>query len=345
MASGRAKPLREQVEKVFREERFLSRTARARYREACLRFADVVGERTHLQKLRNMLPWHLEVYVQACLEKGLNPATIRTDLTAIRFLHDMLRLSGKTRWRHRLPTASELGVAPRVRVPDRAWKPRQLGEVVLRLAAAGERQAADMLVLGWELGLRLHEVLRLDRAQAEPHSLKRGYLVIKGKGGRIRKVPLTERAVKILERSRRGVPRGEKLFVRPGQTTAQVMKRLQRLIEKYRPDPEPGQSPLTFHGLRYTYAQRWHRRLRAAGMPVRLYRYAVSVLLGHSREDITDLYTRAREKREPRKVIRVRRPGAMEKQILDLVREQTGDTKSRLRRVPGGRQEEITQAG
>lgn len=329
MAGRAAKPLREQVLKIFRHDRILSLTARARYREACLRFADVMGERTHLHKLRNMLPWHLKVYVQACLEKGLKPATIRTDLTAIRFMHDMLRLSGKTRWGRRLPTASELGVGPRVKVPDRAWTRQQLGELVLRLAAAGERQAADILVLGWELGLRLHEVLRLDRAQAEPHSLKRGYLTIKGKGGRVRKVPLTVQAVKILERNRRGVPRGEKLFVRPGQTTAQVMKRLQRLIEKHRPYPKPGQSPLTFHGLRYTYAQRWHRRLRAAGMPVRLYRYAVSVLLGHSREDVTDLYTRAREKPEPRKIIHPRRPGAMEKQMLDLIREQGGDGRSR----------------
>ena len=333
----RTKPLRDQVYKVFREERLLSLTARQRYLAGCLRFVDVLAERTHLQKLRNLLPWHVEIYVQACREKGLKPATIKTDLAAIQFMHDMLRLSGKTRWGRRLPTASKLGVEPRVRVPDRAWKPHQLRELVRRLVAAGERQAADMLVLGWELGLRLHEVLRLDRAQAEPHSLKRGYLVIKGKGGKVRKVPLTERAVKILERSRRGVPRGEKLFVRPGETTAQVMRRLQRLIEKHRPDPEPGQSPLTFHGLRYTYAQRWHRRLRAAGMPVRLYRHAISTLLGHNREDITDLYTRPREQPQPRKVIRVRRPGAIEKTVLDLVRELTGDRRRALSPRPGAR--------
>ena len=332
----RARPLREQVYKVFREERFLSLTARQRYLAGCLRFVDVLAERTHLQKLRNLGPWHVEVYVQACREKGLKPATIKTDLAAIQFLHDMLRLSGKTRWGRRLPTASELGVEPRVKVPNRAWTPRQLGELVLRLAAAGERQAADMLVLGWELGLRLHEVLRLDRAQAEPHSLERGYLAIKGKGGKVRKVPLTGRAVKILERSRRGVPRGEKLFVRPGETTAQAMKRLQRLIEKHRPDPLPGQSPLTFHGLRYTYAQRWHRRLRAAGMPVRLYRHAISVLLGHNREDITDLYTRPREVPQPRKIIRTRRPGSVEKEVLDLVRELSGDARCRAAPIRAG---------
>lgn len=60
-----------------------------------------------------------------------------------------------------------------------------------------------MLVLGWQLGRRLHEMLRLDRAQAEAHSLKRGYLVTKGKGVRVRKVPVTERAVKSLSTAAR----------------------------------------------------------------------------------------------------------------------------------------------
>lgn len=42
------------------------------------------------------------------------------------------------------------------------------------------------------------------------------------------------------------MPRGEKPFVRPGETTAQVMARMRRLITRHRPDLEPGQSPLTF---------------------------------------------------------------------------------------------------
>ncbi|HEY8414207.1 MAG TPA: hypothetical protein VIK99_00395, partial [Thermaerobacter sp.] len=65
------------------------------------------------------------------------------------------------------------------------------------------------------------------------------------------------------------------------------------------------------------------------GMPVRLYRHAISVLLGHNREDITDLYTRPREVPQPRKIIRIRRPGSAEKEMLDLVRELSGDARFR----------------
>lgn len=306
--SSRSEQLRQQVIAAFRYDRQLSQTARARYRAACLRFADVLAERTSLEKLTNLMPWHLEIYVQACTERGLRPATIRTDLAAIQYLHDLLRLRGKARWRHRLPTPTQLGVPSRKRVKNRAWTRAQLELLQARLQAENEDRLAAALLLAWELGLRLHEVLRLGRAQAEPHALRRGTLTIKGKGGRIRSVPLTRRARQVLEQLRHGLPRGQKLFVRPGETTAEVMSRLQRLVLRLRPEPEPWQAPLTFHGLRYTFAQRWNRRLRAIGLPLRLRRYTVSVLLGHSREDISDLYTRPRELRDPGRVMTPRRP-------------------------------------
>lgn len=48
--------------------------------------------------------------------------------------------------------------------------------------------------------------------------------------------------------------------------------------------------PLTFHGLRHTYAAEKYRKLIDGGMGSLDAHFAVSRLLGHERADVTDIY-------------------------------------------------------
>ena len=48
--------------------------------------------------------------------------------------------------------------------------------------------------------------------------------------------------------------------------------------------------PLTFHGLRYTYAVEKYQKLVGDGMTELSAHFAVSRLLGHERPDVTDIY-------------------------------------------------------
>ena len=48
--------------------------------------------------------------------------------------------------------------------------------------------------------------------------------------------------------------------------------------------------PLTFHGLRHTYAAEKYKELTGSGMSALDAHFAVSRLLGHERADVTNIY-------------------------------------------------------
>ncbi len=61
-------------------------------------------------------------------------------------------------------------------------------------------------------GLRIHECFRLDTAAAE-NALRAGVLTVKGKGGKIRSVPINESIRIVLKKMLAATPRSHKLFV------------------------------------------------------------------------------------------------------------------------------------
>jgi integrase len=150
----------------------------------------------------------------------------------------------------------------------------------------GEEEVADVLILGRELGKRIHEVVRLDRADGE-RALKENEIRIKGKGGLIRRVPLTPAARTALSRAKNRVPRGAKLFVPSGQKAHQIIKKIQDFIRWHR---EPGSSQLTFHGLRYTDAQEHYQECLAAGKSKDEAEKQTARRLGHRRPRVTRTY-------------------------------------------------------
>ena len=74
--------------------------------------------------------------------------------------------------------------------------------------------------------------------------------------------------------------------------TDKAINQLQQFILRNREtvqDPD-SERPLTFHGLRHTYAAEKYRQLIADGVSELEAHLTVSQLLGHERADVTNIY-------------------------------------------------------
>lgn len=155
------------------------------------------------------------------------------------------------------------------------------------------------LYLGRYAGLRIHECFRIDTAAAE-RALRENALTVKGKGGKVRTVPIEdERILMMLKRVLAQAERGHKLLVPDGMPTDRAINALELFIYRYRNgiSDEGSDRRLTFHGLRHTYAAEQYTRLTESGMSVIDAHYAVSRLLGHERADVTNIYLASVRKR------------------------------------------------
>ena len=74
--------------------------------------------------------------------------------------------------------------------------------------------------------------------------------------------------------------------------TDRAINLLQVFIIKHREEVKDADSdrPMTFHGLRHTYAAEKYRELTENGIPELDAHFTVSRLLGHERADVTNIY-------------------------------------------------------
>ena len=146
------------------------------------------------------------------------------------------------------------------------------------------------LYLARYAGLRIHECFRMDTAAAE-QALREQAVTVKGKGGKIRTVPINEQIAIALRRQLARTQRGYKLLVPDDMPTDQAIHRLQLFIAAHRSSFQ-GKSdpPLTFHGLRHTCAAEKYKELMGKGMGALDAHFTVSRLLGHERADVTNVY-------------------------------------------------------
>ena len=276
-----------QAQKLYRHNRQGSYRTKERYFEAYKRFLRFVGEEYHLQKISNVSGKHLSAYVQYMKQKGYAPSTIKTDLAAIRFWQDKVSDA-----KYVLPKNAEFDLQRRkFGGVDRTWSMGELNRMITECWKAGHDEYGACMVLARFAGLRLHEVLRMDTAIARA-AIKNGELLIKGKGGKVRAVPVIENVRIILEKYIKQTPPGEKLFVPHGKETHIVKQEIQQFISAHREKiRDPGsERHLTFHGLRHTCAAEWYEQFRKEGKTESEAKRQVSKLLGHEREDVTRIY-------------------------------------------------------
>ena len=277
-----------QLDKLARHNRQESYKTRQRYYEAMQRFCRFLADEYHIQKLTNISGKHLTSYVCYLQERGRAASTVKTELSAIRFWHDQLSSP-----KYRLPANNELTVGlerRRIGGMDRHWTPEQFAAFAAVCREAGRDDYADIATLTYYVGLRIHEVCRLDTAAVEAWE-RTGALTVKGKGGRIRSVPVTAEAAKQALRDRRAaVQRGHKLFVSDDVATDAYIHAFQAFLREHRPDQGANPRPLTHHGMRHSYAVRQYREAVDGGATEYRAKLEVSKLLGHGRADVTDVY-------------------------------------------------------
>ena len=134
---------------------------------------------------------------------------------------------------------------------------------------------------------RIHECFRIDTAIAE-QALRGNAVTIKGKGGKLRTVPINESIRIELQKFLAVTPRGHKLFVPDNVPTHHAIGRLQQYIYQVRPQiqDEGSTRPMTHHGLRHSYAARTYQELIDGGLSPLSASLRVSQLLGHERPDV-----------------------------------------------------------
>ena len=282
-----------QLDKLERHNRQGSYKTRQRYYEAMQRFCKFLADTFRLQKLANISGKHLTAYVHHLQESGKSASTVKTDLAAIRFWHDKISEA-----KYKLPSNADLSdQAPlerrRIGGMDRHWTPEQFTAFVEACREADRTDYADIATLTYYVGLRIHEVCRLDTAAVEAWE-RTGVLTVKGKGGRVRSVPVEAGAAKQALRDRRAaVQRGHKLFVPDDTATDAYIHAFQEFFRERRPDQGTNPRPLTHHGMRHSYAVRQYQAAVDSGASEYRAKLEVSKLLGHGRAAVTDVYLAA----------------------------------------------------
>lgn len=276
-----------QLDRLYRHNRQGSYRTRERYYEAMKRFCRFLAEVFQLERLANLAPKHLHAYVAYLQEQSRAPSTIKTDLAAIRFFHDLIPIP-----RYELPGNDALNLERRsFGNVDRTWSVPEFNRMLACALQTGREDYITILYLGRYAALRIHECFRIDTATAEK-ALKENTLTIKGKGGLMRTVPLDELLENRLRLHLGQTPRGRKLFVPESKQTHTAIRDLQSFIYLSRDHVQDPHSdrPMTFHGLRHTCAAEWYVNLIKVGCTPYDARRAVAKLLGHGRDDVTRIY-------------------------------------------------------
>ena len=101
-----------------------------------------------------------------------------------------------------------------------------------------------------------------------------------------------DQIISALEKCLKSTPPGSKLLVPDSIPTDKAINQLQQFILLHRENVQDPDSdrPLTFHGLRHTYAAEKYSQLIAEGVSELDAHLTVSRLLGHERADVTNIY-------------------------------------------------------
>ncbi|WP_394871280.1 tyrosine-type recombinase/integrase [Clostridium butyricum] len=276
-----------QIEKIFRHCNQGAYKTRERYEAGVKNFAKFMADAFKKQNLNNIKPKHLYAYVEFMQDMGYSTSYVTTNLSAVRFFYD--QVGGDS---SKLPNNNRLGVISRSkeeRIGDnKAWRHLEIENFIRYASDVGQERYGDMVRLSSQLGLRIHEVCRLNKSHLR-QALQEYKITIKGKGGLVRDVPVRDKT--LIQKLYNNTQRGEKVFIKQGEQTHRVIKNIQMFIynnqDKFALDKD---KQLTFHGLRHFYCQNRHKELMQHGLTDLQARKIVSRELGHYRINITEIY-------------------------------------------------------
>jgi site-specific recombinase XerD len=312
MTKGKS-PIMTQMEKVYRHTRANSFGTRARYESSCRNFIGFIDEKFKMKNLRNLQDKHVVAYIQHRQLEGIASKTLKNDLGAIRYMHDMI-----SDVKHELSDNKELKDAfsivldktPAVK-GNRAWTEREYNDMqqFVPNVAAGDGRGAetaadvrDITQLAKTMGLRVTEAVAMSRSQVE-QALRTGVYQVKSeaKNGKWRQVPLSAQGRQVMTNRIQDLPRGDRLFIRPGEKTHAAVNRVEKFLQNNRLPFETVEgresrmyqgvsNALTYHGLRYNYVQDRVRQEMEKGYSKLQAAAIVTKEVGHERVDVIDVY-------------------------------------------------------
>jgi integrase/recombinase XerD len=235
----------------------------------------------------------VRAYLSELSHRGMAASTAARRLSAIRQFHRFVYLEGG---RADDPTQTIDG--PRRQRP----LPRLLEQTEIEaLIAAARRRPGPLglrlvaiLELLYASGLRASELMALPLSALAPD---RRFLVVRGKGGKERLVPVGRAAAKALEAY---LAVRETFVLRPGRASAYVFpsrarqghltrQRLAQLLRELAPEAGLDPGRISPHVLRHAFAS----HLLAGGADLR----AVQLMLGHADIATTEIYTHVQGER------------------------------------------------
>lgn len=312
MTKGKS-PIMTQMEKIFRHTRANSFGTRARYESSCRNFIGFLNEEFKMKNLRNLQDKHLVAYIQQRQSEGVAPKTLKNDLGAIRYMHDMIpnvkyELSDNKMLKEAYSVT--LDKTPAVK-GNRAWTEREynaMQEFTREMVADGGRGARtaadvqDVMQLAKTMGFRVTEAVAMSRSQAE-QALRTGIYQVKSeaKNGKWRQIPVSPQGKQVMQNRIKNLPRGERLFIRPDEKTHAAVNRVEKFMQNNRMQFETieGQgirmyqglpNALTYHGLRYNYVQDRVRQEMEKGFSKLQAAAMVTQEVGHERVKVIDVY-------------------------------------------------------
>lgn len=273
-----------------------------RYRAGVRPFLQFCAYQFGLRNVRNISDKHITAYIEYSREANVAVSTLKTDLSAIRKLHEMIPNS-----RYRLSENHELNYTDqrKTRGVDRAWRDSEVKHAVNLAHQMNRYDVKWSIQLARTMGLRIEEATALTKTQLR-NALEKGYLELRiTKGGIQRDVPVSSEARKVFREILAHATQ-EKIFIRHGKQHHQAFKSIQNWIynhreyfqEQYSRDEgyirdlkiDEERPDLTFHGLRHAYAREQYQMRIDVGMKPLEARQEVAELLGHGRDDVTRIY-------------------------------------------------------
>ncbi|MEZ5559284.1 MAG: tyrosine recombinase XerC [Pseudomonadales bacterium] len=261
----------------LRVERGYSEHTVAAYRRDLTRFAEDVA-----------VPWpdvrshHVSAHVAKLHGRGLKPRSIQRTLSCLRSLFRFLKRERRVA---QDPTVGARAPKSRSRLPGTLDTDQAARLFEFEARTPQEKRDRAMVELLYGSGLRLTEMTGSDIGDVD---LEGGFVTVRGKGGKIRQVPLGSKCCEAIRqwlecRLTAGEPLGSRspLFTgRPGTRISPrtVQQRLKRLART-----QLGSDELHPHMLRHSFAS---HLLESSG-DLR----AVQELLGHSDISTTQIYT------------------------------------------------------
>lgn len=318
MSKGKSS-IRNQMEKLFKHARQGSYGTRAKYKQDCSTFISFLEREYKMQNLKNLDNKHLAAYVKYRQEEGISPKQTKNDLTAIRYMHDMIHGA-----RYELMDNKELQKTFEINLEktpsvkgNRAWDNKEF-EAMQQLArelvqsrdpvtARTAKDFLDVSLISRTMGLRIAEAALVSRAQAERALRTNVYHVGKeAKNGKERDVPLSREGREVLVRKIAQIDRRQRLFVNKGEKSHRVINRLEKFLERHREKVETEEGKklrtfedhnkevvtnrLTFHGLRYSYIQDRMKQEMNKGLSWEKAAAIVTKEVGHERIVVIKVY-------------------------------------------------------